>query len=102
MYIIQCGLALSDPVWLDFVQSLFRTFRTSDRLLCHSRSARADRCSDDWHCQVLGGFCMGSMVAWQTFENTQSLPGLLKCSMHGCTLRRIEALLGSACGEDHM
>ena len=38
----------------------------------HSSNAgptRADQCSDGWHCQVLVGFCLGSMVTWQTLVN---------------------------------
>ena len=29
--------------------------------------AIADQCSDGWYCQGLVGFCLGSMVTWQTF-----------------------------------
>ena len=66
--IIQSGLALLNHVLLlrKIHLEFFVTFFLQEEHSSNAGPTRADQCSDGWHCQVLVGFCLGSMVTWQT------------------------------------
>ena len=81
--------------WGRFTWSFFQ-----EEHLSNAGPTRADQCSDGWHCQVLVGFCLGSMLTWRTSIGTDQTE-LIFWWWRGCALEGIEDAW-VACGEEHM